>query len=190
MKLVHFALPVAPSRRSSVRADAAEDARFGALLRQARLSAAAVLRLPAHHPDVEDRAQDAMVAFLASGLPRFDPARGTHAALLGVIAGNAARSHLRRRATQSRLGAELQAEWPGAGGSDSDHRRVEAARDLGRILARLRPAHAEALVRIDLVGEPIADEARRLGKSYTAVNAQVGHARAFARQVARELMAA
>jgi hypothetical protein len=67
---------------------------------------------------------------------------------------------------------------------------VEAVRDLGRVLARLCPGHVEALIRIDLVGEGIADVARRLGKSYQAMNGQVGHARAAARRIALELVAA
>jgi DNA-directed RNA polymerase specialized sigma24 family protein len=168
---------------------AGERARWAALSAHARAAAAAVLRLPTTHPDVEDRAQDALVAFLASGLPRFDDARGSHEALLHVIARNCAVSHLRSRSARTRLGERLRADAPPPA-SDADHRRVEAACDLGRILGRLRAEHADALVRIDLHGERIGDTARRQGRSYAAVNAQVGHARSFARQVARELVAA
>jgi DNA-directed RNA polymerase specialized sigma24 family protein len=176
-----------PHRTAAARA--AEQASWSALLAQARVAAAAVLRLPISHPDVEDRAQDALVAFLASGLPRFDAARGTPAALLAVIARNCALGHLRARAVRVRAGAQLRDERPPEA-NDADHRRVEAARDLGRVLARLRPAHADALLRIDLRGERIGEAARRLGRTYTAVNAEVGHARASARRVARELLAA
>jgi len=167
----------------------AERARWEALRDHARRAAAAVLRLPPTHPDVEDRAQDALVAFLESGLPRFDGARGTPEALLGVIARNAALTQLRARVRRARLDERLRAEW-GDGASDVDRRRTEAAQDLARVLRPLHPAHAEALVRIDLHGERIGDAARRLGRSYAAVNAQVGHARAAARRVARELLLA
>jgi DNA-directed RNA polymerase specialized sigma24 family protein len=98
-------------------------------------------------------------------------------------------SHLRSRSARTRLGERLQADACPAG-SDADHRRVEAACDLRRILGRLRADHADALVRIDLHGERIGETARREGRSYAAVNAQVGHARSFARQVARDLIAA
>ncbi len=176
-----------PRVRAAARA--AEQARWRALLGQARAVAAAVLRLPVSHPDVEDRAQDALLAFLSSGLPRFDATRGTPAALLTVIARNCALGHLRARAVRARLGAQLRDVWT-VQGTDAEHRRVEAARDLDQVLARLRPAHADALVRIDLGGERIGEAARRLGRTYTAVNAEVGHARASARRVARELAAA
>jgi DNA-directed RNA polymerase specialized sigma24 family protein len=176
-----------PKVRAAARA--AEQARWSALLAQARTVAAAVLRLPVSHPDVEDRAQDALLAFLASGLPRFDGSRGTPAALLSVIARNCALGHLRARAVRARAGTRLHDDgW--LDGTEADHRRVEAARDLDHVLARLRPAHADALLRIDLGGERIGEVARRLGRTYTAVNAEIGHARASARRVARELMAA
>jgi DNA-directed RNA polymerase specialized sigma24 family protein len=162
--------------------------RWSALLCEARTSAAAVLRLPHGHPDVEDRAQDTMVHFLRSGPERFDPSRGTPEALVGVIARNCARDHLRRSAARSRACDALRAECPGS--CDADRRRAEAALDLGRILARLHPKHAAALVSIDLEGERIADAALRVRRSYAAVNAQVGHARAAARRIARELEAA
>jgi DNA-directed RNA polymerase specialized sigma24 family protein len=165
-----------------------EATRWAALSGHARAAAAAVLRLPTSHPDVEDRAQDALVQFLASGLPRFDASRGSHEALLGVIARNCALSHLRSRAARARL-AERFGE-PGDGAGDAGHRRVEATTDLRRVLGRLRADHAAALVSIDLVGERIEDAARRQGRSYAAVNAEVGHARSFARRVARELAAA
>jgi DNA-directed RNA polymerase specialized sigma24 family protein len=168
--------------------DEAERARWSALLVHARRSAAAVLRLPLDHPDVEDRAQDAAVAFLASGLRRLDFALGTPEALLGVIARNGALSQLRQRRTRRRLGEQLCAGCPGA--DEGGHRRREAAHDLRAVLGRLHPAHARALVAIDLEGERIADAARRLGKSYAAVNAQVGHARTSARRIAQELRAA
>lgn len=166
----------------------AEDGRWAALSAHARAAAAAVLRLPASHPDVEDRAQDALVQFLASGLPRFDASRGSHEALLGVIARNSALSHLRSRRARARL-AERFGE-PAEVAGESGHRRVEAASDLRCILGRLRADHARALVSIDLVGERIGEAARRQGRSYAAVNAEVGHARSFARRVARELAAA
>lgn len=166
----------------------ASSARWSALLTTARTSAASALRLPHGHPDVEDRAQDAMVHFLGSGLARFDRSRGTHEMLMSVIARNGARDQLRRSAARARACEVLRAEPPAA--CDTGHRRVEAACDLGRILARLHPAHAGALVSIDLEGERIADAALRLGRSYAAVNAQVGHARASARRIARELEAA
>jgi DNA-directed RNA polymerase specialized sigma24 family protein len=166
---------------------AAEHRRWSELLSHARGAAAAVLHVPCDHPDVEDHAQDAMVAFLASGLRRFDPSRGSPEALLGVIARNFALGHVRTRGRRARLGRALVAS---ASVTDGDHRRVEAARDLARILGTLHGAHAEALVSIDLRGERIGEAAERLGKSYGAVNAQVGHARAAARRVARELLAA
>lgn len=166
----------------------AEDAHWGSLAALARLAAAAVLRLPATHPDVEDRAQDALVAFLASGLPRFDRRLGTHEALVRTIARNCALSHLRSRGARARLGGRL-AEPPPVP-HDAGHRRVEAGRDLGKILSRLRADHAEVLVRIDLAGERIGERARREGRTYEAVNAQVGHARASARRIARDLLAA
>ncbi len=172
----------------SGRAADVERARWSALLLHARRCAAAVLRLPVDHPDVEDRAQDAVVALLSAGLGRVDPALGTPEALLGVIARNLALSQLRQRATRGRLGEQLRAEWPASG--DGEQRRVEAVRDLGAVVARLHPAQAEALLAIDLEGERIGDAARRLGKSYSAVNAQVGHARASARRIAQELRAA
>jgi len=166
----------------------AEAARWAALSAHARAAAAAVLRLSPTHPDVEDRAQDALALFLASGLPRFDASLGSPEALLGVIARNCALSHLRRRVARARLGERFgDAE---AAPGDAGHRRVEAACDLRRVLGRLRPDHAAALVSIDLVGERIGDAARRQGRSYAAVNAEVGHARAFARRVAHELAAA
>ncbi len=166
----------------------AEAARWEALSAHARAVAAAVLRLPVGHPDVEDRAQDALALFLSSGLPRFDASRGSHAALLGVITRNCALSALRRRRAGARLGERLGDAAEPVG--DAGHRRVEAALDLGRVLERLRPDHAATLVSIDLVGDRIGDTAQRLGRSYAAVNAEVGHARSFARRVARELAAA
>jgi DNA-directed RNA polymerase specialized sigma24 family protein len=165
-----------------------ENARWGHLLDHARAVAAKVLRRPRSHPDVEDRAQDALVAFLSSSLPRYDAALGTPEALLATIVRNRALSQLRDGATRTRLGAQLAAESPRA--STGGQQRADAAGDLGRVLSRLCPGHAEALVSIDLAGEGIADAARRLGKSYQAMNGQVGHARAAARRVARELLAA
>jgi DNA-directed RNA polymerase specialized sigma24 family protein len=162
--------------------------RWAGLLDHARTVAARMLRRPKSHPDVEDRAQDALVAFLSSGLPRFDAALGTPEALLATIVRNGALTHLRDGATRTRLRAQLAFETPAA--SSGAQRRVDAIRDLGRVLARLCPGHVEALVGIDLAGEGIADMARRLGKSYQAMNGQVGHARAAARRVALELVAA
>jgi DNA-directed RNA polymerase specialized sigma24 family protein len=159
---------------------------WSALIAQARLVAARVLRLPTGHPDVEDRAQDALVAYLASGRGKYDPALGTVEAYVATIARNLSRSHLRDRATRARLGGLYRAE-PSVSQAEAPHRQVEAKRDLGLVLGRLCPGHAEALVRIDLVGEPIGEAARQLGKSYVAMNGQVGHARAAARRVAREL---
>jgi len=160
--------------------------RWAAVLAHARRAAAGVLGLPQRHPDVEDRAQDALVAFLASG--RFDPRQGTLEAYVGTIARRLALSHRRDRATQARLDGRFAAERSSA--APPPQRRVEAARDLTRVLDRLCAGHAEALVCIDLVGEPIAEAAARLGKSYKAMNGQVGHARAAARRVAMELDAA
>jgi DNA-directed RNA polymerase specialized sigma24 family protein len=165
-----------------------ENARWAHLLDHARAVAAKVLRRPRSHPDVEDRAQDALVAFLSSSLPRYDAALGTPEALLATIVRNRTLSQLRDGATRTRLGVQLAAESPRA--SVGAQQRADAASDLGRVLSRLCPGHAEALVSIDLAGEGIADAARRLGKSYQAMNGQVGHARAAARRVARELMAA
>ncbi len=173
----------------TARADQARRARWIALLVHARRSAAAVLRLPVDHPDVEDRAQDAAVAFLAAGLRRLDVAIGTPEALVGVISRNCALSQLRQRRTRVRLGERFRGEWPDAA-AECGHRRLEAAYDLRAVLSRLPRAHAQALVAIDLEGERIADAARRLGKSYAAVNAQVGHARASARRIAKDLWAA
>jgi len=173
--------PSAPAARG-------EAARWAELLAQARLAAARVLRLPPGHPDVEDRAQDALVAYLASGQARFDPRQGTLAAYVATIARNLSLSHLRDRSTRARLDARLAEERPAT--SDAPLRQVEAARDLGRVLSRLCAGHAEALRRIDLRGEGIGEAAARLGKSYQAMNGQVGHARAAARRVARELLAA
>ncbi len=173
--------PLSATRR------AAEDARWRTLSAHARAAAAAVLRLPASHPDVEDRAQDALVSLLASGLPRFDRALGTPEALVRVIARNCALSHLRRQGARVRLGERL-ASPPAS--HDPGHRRVEVTRDLGKVLSRLRADHAEVLLRIDLAGERIGERARREGRTYEAVNAHVGHARASARRVARELLAA
>jgi DNA-directed RNA polymerase specialized sigma24 family protein len=158
------------------------------LLDHARAVAAKVLRRPKSHPDVEDRAQDALVAFLSSGLPRFDASLGTPEALLATIVRNRALSQLRDGATRSRLGAQLALETPTS--SAGSQRQVEAVTDLGRVLSRLCQGHAEALVSIDLAGEGIGAAARRLGKSYQAMNGQVGHARAAARRVALELAAA
>lgn len=167
---------------------AAEAARWAELLAQARLAAARVLRLPTGHPDVEDRAQDALLAFLASGQARFDPRQGTLTAYVATIARNLSLSHLRDRSTRARLDARMAEERPVP--FDAPHRQVEAARDLGRVLSRLCAGHAEALRRIDLRGEGIGEAAALLGKSYQAMNGQVGHARAAARRVARELLAA
>lgn len=166
----------------------ASRARWSALLTTARASAASVLHLPHGHPDVEDRAQDAMVHFLGSGLVRFDPSRGTHEMLVSVIARNGARDQLRRGAVRARACEALRAQCPAP--RDAGQQRVEAACDLRAILSRLDPSHAAALVAIDLEGERIGDAARRLGRSYAAVNAQVGHARTSARRIARELEAA
>jgi len=185
--------PECPIRavRVSRRTPAFGAAEWAALLAQARLVAARVLRLPTTHPDVEDRAQDALVAYLASGAGKFDPSLGTVEAYVATIARNLARSHLRDRANRARLGGLYRSEPAVAQAQvEAPHRRFEAARDLGVVLARLCPGHAEALVRIDLAGEPIGDAARHLGKSYVAMNGQVGHARAAARRVALELMAA
>jgi DNA-directed RNA polymerase specialized sigma24 family protein len=165
----------------------AEGAAWQALAGHARSAAASVLRLPVRHADVEDLAQDALVAFLSSGARRYDPAKAPPRALLAVIARNLALSQLRARANRARL---LDRNGPPAPGSDVGQRRVEAAGDLERILSRLHPSHVEALLRIDLRGDRIEDEARRTGKSYAAVNGQVGHARAAARRAARELVAA
>jgi len=162
--------------------------RWALLLDHARAVAAKVLRRPKSHPDVEDRAQDALLAFLTSGMSRFDAALGTPEALLSTIVRNRALSQLRDRATRLRLGVQLAAETP-ASNSAAQH-RSDAVGDLGRVLSRLCPGHAEALISIDLAGEGIADAARRLGKSYQAMNGQVGHARAAARRVALELLAA
>jgi DNA-directed RNA polymerase specialized sigma24 family protein len=183
-------MPTCPTQRLRLATtpDCSEEARWAHLLDHARAVAAKVLRRPKSHPDVEDRAQDALVAFLASGLPRFDAALGTPEALLGTIVRNRALSQLRDGATRSRLGAQLAAEMPTS--SAGSQRQVDVVCDLGRVLSRLCPGHAEALVCIDLAGEGIADAARRLGKSYQAMNGQVGHARAAARRVARQLMAA
>jgi DNA-directed RNA polymerase specialized sigma24 family protein len=180
MKTHHVRLVPTPHR--SCPSDAA---RWAALSRHARAAAAAVLRLPVSHPDVEDRAQDALVAFLASGLPRFDASRGTPEALLGVIARNAAVGDLRARARRARL---FDRAAP-AEATDGDQLRAEARRDLVAILEALPEGQAEALVAIDLRGERIADVAKRVGRTYTAVNAQVGHARAHARRVARAMAA-
>lgn len=169
---------------------AAEAVRWSDLLAQARLAAARVLRLPPSHPDVEDRAQDALVAFLASGQARFDPRQGSLPAYVATIARNLSLSHLRDRSTRARLDARLAAERPGQARGESSARQVEVVRDLGRVLSRLCPGHVEALRRIDLRGEGIGEAAARLGKSYQAMNGQVGHARAAARRVARELLAA
>jgi DNA-directed RNA polymerase specialized sigma24 family protein len=166
----------------------AAPARWRALLAEARTSAASVLHLPHGHPDVEDRAQDAMVHFLRSGLTRFDRSLGTPEMLVGVIARNCARDQLRRSAARTRTRHALRSLTAAAG--EAGHRRVEAACDLATILARLRPGHAAALLSIDLEGERIGEAALRLGRSYAAVNAQVGHARASARRIARELEAA
>ena len=135
-----------PRRRADARA--AEHARWSALLSTARVAAAAVLRLPPSHPDVEDRAQDALVAFLASGLPRFDGARGTQAALLAAIARNCALGHLRARAIRVRAGARLRDERLPSG-IDAEHRRVEAARNLGSVLsasARTTPTRSSGSI--------------------------------------------
>ncbi|MBK9516093.1 MAG: hypothetical protein IPO09_01845 [Anaeromyxobacter sp.] len=173
-------------------ARAAEAAGWTALLAQARLSAARVLRLPTTHPDVEDRAQDALVAFLVSGQARFDPRQGTLGAYVATIAKNQALTHLRDRSTRARLDARFADDRPGAGGAagEAPQRQVDAVRDLGVVLGRLCAGHAEALRRIDLAGEGIGEAAARMGKSYQAMNGQVGHARAAARRVARELLAA
>ncbi len=168
----------------------AEAARWAQLLAQARLAAARVLRLPTGHPDVEDRAQDALLAFLSSGQARFDPRQGSLPAYVATIAKNLALSHLRDRSTRSRLDARFAEERSGQGSSEAPLRQVEVVRDLGRVLSRLCPGHVEALRRIDLRGEGIGEAAVRLGKSYQAMNGQVGHARAAARRVARELLAA
>jgi RNA polymerase sigma factor (sigma-70 family) len=167
-----------------------ERARWGALLVQARLAASRVLRLPPAHPDVEDRAQDAVLAFLSSGQARFDPRRGSLEAYVATIAHNLALSQLRDRSTRQRLELRLARERRGAAGGEGPQRRFEAAIDLQRVLSRLCPGHAEALRRIDLEGEAIGEAAARLGKSYQAMNGQVGHARAAARRVARALLAA
>jgi DNA-directed RNA polymerase specialized sigma24 family protein len=167
---------------------AASDQRWAHLLDHARAVASKVLHRPKSHPDVEDRAQDALVAFLSSGLPRFDPSLGTPEALLATIVRNGALTQLRDGATRTRLRAQLAYEIPTS--TAGCQRQVEASRDLGRVLSRLCPGHVEALIRIDLAGEGIADTARRMGKSYQAMNGQVGHARAAARRVALELVAA
>lgn len=171
-------------------AHAAEGTGWADVLAQARLAAARVLRLPPSHPDVEDRAQDALLAFLASGQARFDPRQGSLLAYVSTIAKNLSLSHLRDRSTRARLDARLAEERPGRSAGEAPARQVEAARDLGRVLSRLCAGHAEALRRIDLGGEGIGEAAARLGKSYQAMNGQVGHARAAARRVARELLAA
>jgi len=167
-----------------------EQARWGALLAQARLAASRVLRLPPAHPDVEDRAQDAVTAYLVSGRARFDPRRGSLEAYVATIARNLALSSLRDRSTRDRLDRRLAVDRGGAAAPDGLRRRFEAATDLDRVLSRLCPGHAEALRRIDLEGERIGEAAIRLGKSYQAMNGQVGHARAAARRVARALLAA
>jgi DNA-directed RNA polymerase specialized sigma24 family protein len=168
--------------------DATDAHRWAHLLDHARAVAAKVLRRPKSHPDVEDRAQDALVAFLSSGMPRFDASLGTPEALLGTIVRNGALTQLRDGATRTRLRAQLASESPSS--IAGCQRQVEAVSDLGRVLSRLCPGHVEALIRIDLAGERIADAARRMGKSYQAMNGQVGHARAAARRVALELVAA
>jgi DNA-directed RNA polymerase specialized sigma24 family protein len=165
-----------------------DDQRWARLIDHARAVAAKVLRRPRSHPDVEDRAQDALLAFLSSGMPRFDASLGTPEALLGAIVRNGALSQLRDGATRARLRAQLANETLAS--TAGCQRQVEAVGDLGRVFSRLCPGHVEALVRIDLGGEGIADAARRLGKSYQAMNGQVGHARAAARRVALELVAA
>ena len=174
--------------RLATHPDGADEARWAHLLHHARAVAAKVLRRPRSHPDVEDRAQDALLAFLSSEMPRFDASLDTPETLLGAIVRNKALSQLRDGATRARLRAQLATETPGA--NPGAQRQVDAARDLGRVLSHLCPGHVEALVRIDLAGERIADVARRLGKSYQAMNGQIGHARAAARRVALELVAA
>ncbi len=183
----HLAPPTGPAPRPA-RPASDEAVRWAGLLAKARQAAARVLRLPVGHPDVEDRAQDAVLAFLASGQARFDPRQGTLAAYVATIARNLSLSHLRDRSTRARLDARLAEER--AVPFDGALRQVEAARDLGLVLSRLCAGHAEALRRIDLHGEGIGEAAARLGKSYQAMNGQVGHARAAARRVARELLAA
>jgi DNA-directed RNA polymerase specialized sigma24 family protein len=160
--------------------------RWAAVLAHARRAAAGVLGLPTRHPDVEDRAQDALVAFLAAG--RFDPRQGTLEAYVGTIARRLALSHRRDRATQTRLDGRFAAERSSS--APPPQHRYEAARDLSVVLDRLCAGHAEALVRIDLRDEPIAEVAARLGKTYQAMNGQVGHARAAARRIALEMDAA
>ena len=167
----------------------AEQARWAALLAQARLAAARILRLPPGHPDVEDRAQDAMLAYLGSGATRFDPRLGSVEAYVATISRNLSLTHLRDRTTRQRLELRLASERT-AGDGDGSRRQVEARADLKRVMVRLCPGHAEALRRIDLLGEAIDEAAIALGKSYQAMNGQVGHARAAARKVARELVAA
>ena len=122
---------------------------------------------------------------LGAGLARFDRSLGTPEALVGVIARNCALDQLRRAAARARACDTLRALRPMA--SDARSRRAEAVLDLEKILGRVHPSHAAALVSIDLGGERIADAALRLGRSYAAVNGQVGHARTAARRVAREL---
>jgi DNA-directed RNA polymerase specialized sigma24 family protein len=177
-----------PHARPRARAASTEAARWAELHAQARFAAARVLRLPVTHPDVEDRAQDALVAYLGSGQARFDPKQGSLAAYVATIARNLSLSSLRDRSTRARLDARFAEERPEP--ADSPARQVEAVRDLGRVLSFLCPGHAEALRSIDLRGEGIGEAATRLGKSYQAMNGQVGHARAAARRVARELLAA
>jgi DNA-directed RNA polymerase specialized sigma24 family protein len=183
-------MPATPSehRLQPSAAAASDQHRWAHLLDHARAVAARVLRRPRTHPDVEDRAQDALVAFLSSGLPRYDARLGTPEALLSTIVRNGALTQLRDGATRNRLRTQLINETPTS--TTGSQRRVDAVADLGRVLARLCPGQAEALVRIDLAGEGIAEVARRLGKSYQAMNGQVGHARAAARRVAMELAAA
>jgi DNA-directed RNA polymerase specialized sigma24 family protein len=173
-----IAVPLCLRRESS--------ARVRELLAHARRAAAGILRRPPNDPDVEDRAQDAVVALLASG--RFDARLGTPEAYLGTIARRLSLSYRRDRATRTRLEGRLAEERTST--ASCAHRRVEARRDLRVVLSRLCDGHAEALLAIDLAGEPIAEAAARLGKSYEAMNGQVGHARAAARRVARQLSAA
>lgn len=188
--------PLAPAiafaprlRRAAHRRAEAERPRWEALAAIARRSAARALRLPRDHADVEDRAQDALVLLLASGLTRLDASRGTPGALVATIARNCAASHLRARRLRARAAERIRGE-EGTWSTDGGQRRVDAATDLRRVLSLLRPDHAAALVAIDLRGERIGDAARRQGRSYAAVNAEVGHARAFARRAARELLVA
>jgi DNA-directed RNA polymerase specialized sigma24 family protein len=153
---------------------------------------AAALRLPEGHLDVRGAAADVFAdlcekdeATGRTGWERFEPPPEglPFRAFVRMIAHRRVARLLRDRSTRRGKHAELDPLLRERG-IVRPERRLEAAAEVRAVLARLAPAHARALVMVDVAGVRIADAVALLGLgSYGAVNSLLGRARAEARRL-------